>query len=81
MSSAQGCTLHGTTIILARSCFCASLIYVMLSRSTHRDNIFIQGGFTPIMPCLQDMSPEQQAKLPAKLKAFLGSMPPPTVLI
>jgi hypothetical protein len=71
---------------MARACFCAALIYVMLSRSTHRDNIFILGGlapedFTPIMPCLQDMSTEQQDKLPAKLKAFLGSMPPPTVLI
>ena len=57
----------------------------MLSRATHRDNIFILGGltpedFTPIMPSLQDMSPEQQAKLPPKLRAFLASMPAPTVL-
>jgi ATP-dependent exoDNAse (exonuclease V) alpha subunit len=44
---AQGATLHGRVILDVRSAFAPAIVYVMLSRATTRDHLYILGGLTP----------------------------------
>lgn len=43
----QGATLTGTTILHVRNAFSPAIVYVMLSRVTTRDNIYILGQLQP----------------------------------
>jgi hypothetical protein len=44
---AQGATLTGRTILDVRSAFAPGIVYVMLSRVTSRDDLFILGDLQP----------------------------------
>jgi hypothetical protein len=44
---AQGATLTGRTIVHVRKAFAPGMVYVMLSRVTTRDNLFIIGHLKP----------------------------------
>lgn len=53
---AQGATLAGRVILSVRKAFAPAITYVMLSRATHRDSVFILGSLTP-----QDFTPVNAA--------------------
>lgn len=44
---AQGATLTGRVVLHVRNAFEPGIVYVMLSRATTRDNVFILGGLNP----------------------------------
>lgn len=61
---AQGATLTGTTILHVREAFAPGIVYVMLSRVTTRDNLYILGSLKP-----EDFVPATAASFPARGEA------------
>lgn len=60
---AQGATLRGRTILHVRKAFAPGMVYVMLSRVTSRDNLFIIGHLKPrdIVPATAAAFPPESA--------------------